>query len=79
MMYTGRRDISLVDALVVIEESLQIINFQTSGESFLQMIENTSGIILEREPGIYSFAFLGFSRVLSSNAYLGNETGTGIG
>jgi Cdc6-like AAA superfamily ATPase len=66
MMCEGQREISLSDALFAIAEPLQRVKPELSGESFLRIIEERSGLLLERAPGIYSFALLGLQEYLAA-------------
>jgi energy-coupling factor transporter ATP-binding protein EcfA2 len=66
MMCQERREIPLNEALKVIAEPLTRVTRQVSGKEFLQTIENTSGLLLERGSGIYSFAHLTFQEFLAS-------------
>ncbi len=66
MMLKGIREISYVDAQKVIEEPLILVSQHMLPEAFLQDIENTSGVLLERETGIYSFAHLTFQEYITA-------------
>jgi energy-coupling factor transporter ATP-binding protein EcfA2 len=69
LMITNRREIPVAEAAEVIAEPLIGIIGADSGvtaESFLEIIEQTSGMLLEREKGIYGFAHLAFQEHLAS-------------
>lgn len=66
MMCQEQREIPLAEAVAVIDTHLDRVSPQTSGEAFLKMIENMSGLLIEREIGIYSFAHLTFQEYLAS-------------
>lgn len=66
MMCQQRREIRLAEAVAVIDTPLDRVSPQTSGEAFLKMIENTSGLLIEREAGLYSFSHLTFQEYLAA-------------
>ncbi|MBZ0282737.1 MAG: NACHT domain-containing protein [Anaerolineae bacterium] len=66
MMRQEMREIALVDALSCIEEPLKAVSPQSNGVEFLKMIEDSSGLLLERENGVYSFAHLTFQEFLAA-------------
>jgi hypothetical protein len=66
LMCRGERDISASDAAAAIEASLKSVDPTARPEAFLQMIESSSGLLLEREPGIYSFAHKTFQEYLAA-------------
>jgi len=66
MMRKVQRDISRPDVLIAIAEPLKHLESQMSGESFLRMIEEGSGLLLEREIGSYGFAFFGLQEYLAA-------------
>jgi hypothetical protein len=69
LMATKRRELPIEDAAMVISEALRRVAGEKPGipeEAFLKDIENGSGLLLERESGIYSFAHLAFQEFLSA-------------
>jgi hypothetical protein len=66
MMSREQREIMKKDALTVIAEPLTSVSPQESGETFLKMIKQSSGLLLERERGRYSFAHLTFQEYLAA-------------
>lgn len=66
MMCRQVREIALQDAVMIIQEPLVLVNWQGSGQTFLQMVEQSSGLLLERENGVYSFAHLTFQEYLAA-------------
>ncbi len=67
MMCREMREITLDEAQTVIKEPLSWVNAQMPPKMFLQMIENTSGVLLEREHEVYSFAHLTFQEYLAAS------------
>ncbi len=66
MMLNGIKEILITTAREVIEEPLKLVSQQLQPEAFLQLVENTSGLLLEREQGLYSFAHLTFQEYLAA-------------
>src|SRR5262249_53204837 len=66
MMVQGVREISTVDAEKIITPALQQVSTDLTPGIFLQSIENSSGLLLEREQGIYGFAHLTFQEYLTA-------------
>jgi Cdc6-like AAA superfamily ATPase len=66
MMQKQTREITLEEALTVIQQPLDEVRPNSSGQDFLKMIEDSSGLLLERENGIYSFAHLTFQEFLAA-------------
>lgn len=66
MMCKEMRDITLSEAHSVIQEPLVRVSPHMSPKMFLQMIENISGLLLERENDYYGFAHLTFQEYLAA-------------
>lgn len=66
MLVNERRELPLAEAAQVIAESLVRVSPQTASADFLKNIENTSGLLIERENGIYGFAHLTFQEYLAA-------------
>lgn len=66
MMQQKQREIARETAVSVIKAPLSRVSPQTAGEQFLEMIVNSSGLLVEREVGVYSFAHLTFQEFLAA-------------
>jgi len=66
MMRNHIREIDKRSALLVFAERLNLVSPQNTVEEFLQMIENSSGLLIERENGVYGFAHKTFQEYLAS-------------
>jgi energy-coupling factor transporter ATP-binding protein EcfA2 len=67
MMCRETREISLDDAITIIAEPLRMVGgYKTRPEDFLKMIENGSGLFLERDNSIHSFSHLTFQEYLAA-------------
>lgn len=72
MMVKNQREISFEDAAQVIERPLRLVQGLQQGNEgndsadFLTGIENNSGLLIERESGVYSFAHLTFQEYLAA-------------
>jgi hypothetical protein len=66
LMCHQRREIILAEALKVINEPLALVSPQTSGHDFMKMIENSSGLLVERENEVYSFSHLTFQEYIAA-------------
>lgn len=65
LMKHKSREIPFEKALAVMEPSLKQIGLSSSeGPMFLRHLQNTSGLILEKEVGVWSFAHLTFQEYL---------------
>ncbi|MEM7336042.1 MAG: NACHT domain-containing protein [Chloroflexota bacterium] len=72
MMQNNQREVPIEEAAVVIERPLKRVkgpqhgDAASTGLSFLKSIENSSGLLIEREVGVYSFAHLTFQEYLAA-------------
>lgn len=66
MMLWGIRDISSLQAEQAIEKSLRQVSMTLTPHNFLDDIQNSSGLFLERELGIYSFTHKTFQEYLAA-------------
>ena len=66
MMLKNQREISIQDAVVVIDQPLNRVSPQSPREEFLHMVQNTSGLLVERESGVLGFAHLTFQEYLTA-------------
>jgi hypothetical protein len=66
MMRGNIREIRQVDVLQVIKEPLTMVAPKLAPDLFLKSIEQQSGLLLERELGIYSFAHKTFQEYLAA-------------
>lgn len=72
MMNQHKREIPLAEVIQVCEPALQrVVGAEVAGQpgavaDFLKMIENTSGLLIEREAGLYGFAHLTFQEYLAA-------------
>jgi hypothetical protein len=66
LMCEKKREIGLDLAISVINEPLKLVSPKYSGEEFLKMVENSSGLLVEREIGIYGFAHHTFQEYLAA-------------
>jgi energy-coupling factor transporter ATP-binding protein EcfA2 len=64
------REIALDDAVPLIRDTLERITLGLTGEQFLQQIEEGSGLLIEREHQMYSFAHLTFQEYLAATHIL---------
>jgi hypothetical protein len=67
MMCAEKREIASTEAIDVIRAPLALVNDKIAPEEFLRNVENSSGLLLERENGIYSFAHLTFQEYLAAS------------
>jgi energy-coupling factor transporter ATP-binding protein EcfA2 len=66
MMTNRQREIASSEAFIAMKETLARVNPDIAVNNFLTMIENTSGLLLERENGVYGFAHLTFQEYLAA-------------
>jgi hypothetical protein len=67
MMCHEKREISLEEASKAIQASLTLVNPNMTCNEFLEMIENSSGLLLQREAGVFNFAHLTFQEYLAAS------------
>jgi NACHT domain len=67
MMCAARREITIAEAVPTISGPLALVNPKISPEEFLRIVENSSGLLLEREIGVYGFAHLTFQEFLAAS------------
>ncbi|MGZ6279455.1 MAG: NACHT domain-containing protein, partial [Ktedonobacteraceae bacterium] len=68
LMEKGEQKIRLTDAQKVIAEPMREAGVDMQPEKFLQLVQNTSGLLLKHEPKTYSFAHLSFQAYLAAVA-----------
>ncbi len=66
LMQNGYRDLTNSDLKQVIAPALELVNTQMRPGDFIELVQNTSGLLLERDPGVYSFAHQTFQEYLAS-------------
>lgn len=66
LMRKTKREVAVDEAQAVIAEALALVSPQTGATAFLKMIENSSGLLVERESGVYSFSHLTFQEFLAA-------------
>jgi energy-coupling factor transporter ATP-binding protein EcfA2 len=66
LMLKGKRDIEAKEAEQVIAPHLALVSTELNCADFLEIVQNTSGLLLERNPGIYGFAHLTFQEYLAA-------------
>jgi NACHT domain len=66
MMYSEIRHIKLEDAAQIITEPLSLVSPRMTCKEFLRLVEESSGLVLERENGLYGFAHLTFQEYLAA-------------
>jgi hypothetical protein len=67
MMCGEEREIPVMEAVQAIRGPLALVNDKIAPDDFLRNVENSSGLLLERENGIYSFAHLTFQEYLAAS------------
>ena len=73
MMVSQSREIPVAEAVDVIREPLARVNPQIAGADFLKDVENTSGLLLESEDGVYKLRPFDFPGISGRRSY---PTGT---
>ncbi len=66
MMGKGLRELKREMALSVIEEPLRQVSLNIEEEAFLKMVQDRSGILIEKESGVYGFAHKTFQEYLAA-------------
>ncbi|MCC6604928.1 MAG: NACHT domain-containing protein [Anaerolineae bacterium] len=66
MMRRNLRNITRADAADIVDPAIKRVHPQTSSEQFLQMIAETSGLLIEHTAGVYSFAHQTFQEYLTA-------------
>ena len=66
LMQRGVREIVRDEVQQIIAPHLALVSTQMQPDDFLQTVENTSGLLLERNPGIYGFVHLTFQEYLAA-------------
>ncbi len=66
MMYNNIREIRAGDAIEIIRAPLVLVNPNLKPEDFLKSIEQQSGLLIEREMGVYGFTHKTFQEYLTS-------------
>jgi energy-coupling factor transporter ATP-binding protein EcfA2 len=66
LMLKGKREIEASKIEEVIASHIALVSTQLQPKVFLDMVQNTSGLFLEQNPGIYSFAHLTFQEYLAA-------------
>src|SRR6266568_3934864 len=66
MMKKGMREITPEEVKKVIQPNLERMDETLSSEDFLKLVENVSGLLIEREIGVYSFAHKTFQEFLAA-------------
>lgn len=66
LMKEGRQEITLEEACPIIAPYLARVNMSMQPDMFLQMVQETSGLFVERNPGSYNFAHKTFQEYLTA-------------
>ncbi|MBZ0281405.1 MAG: NACHT domain-containing protein [Anaerolineae bacterium] len=66
MMLHEQREILLDEALMVIAEPLKLVSDTFNGTGFMEMVRDRSGILIERESGIYAFSHKTFQEYFTA-------------
>src|SRR5262249_45252635 len=71
-MQQGEREMQLEGACQIIASHLLRVSTGIQPDEFLRMVQNISGLLLERNPGLYGFAHKTFQEYLTA-AYIKEE------
>jgi len=66
MMCRQVREIAEVDASETVEQILKLVSPMSEPQNFLRMVEDSSGLLVQKESGIYGFAHLIFQEYLAA-------------
>ena len=66
LMQQGKREIELEEACQVIAPHLLRVSTRIPPDEFLRIVQNSSGLLLERNPGSYGFAHKTFQEYLTA-------------
>ncbi len=66
LMTTEKREISAEEAAIIIEPALSAVSPSINTKEYLKIVESSSGLLLEREQGVYSFAHKTFQEYLAA-------------
>ena len=66
LMQQGKREINLEKACQIITPHLLRVSTRIQPDEFLRMVQNSSGLLLERNPGVYGFAHKTFQEYLTA-------------
>ena len=66
MMRRNLRNIFSADAANIIDPALKRVQPEGTSQQFLEMIANTSGLLVEKMPGVFSFAHFTFQEYLTA-------------
>ncbi len=66
LMSTRSSEIAAVDAAIAIESAVKAVNPSAGPGDFLEMVRNSSGLLLERERGAYSFGHKNLQEYLAA-------------
>ncbi|GAA2831063.1 sugar transferase [Crossiella cryophila] len=75
MMLRGVRDLSVADAAELVEPALTRVATRISPADFLRRVEESSGLLLERERGLLMFAHLTLQEFLAAEHIRENKLG----
>jgi energy-coupling factor transporter ATP-binding protein EcfA2 len=67
MMMAEKRELPHDTAVGIITRPLSLVSTGTTGEEFLAMVQNRSGLLVERESGTWGFSHLTFQEYLAAS------------